>query len=149
VETLGLVHCHCPPDGWLLTPCTLGIHSARKCATLRRSVYVGVNYRGRSIPGVENKYSLVHCLKAADWRWVGRDGHVRKQLSKQIALLFQGPTSRTHDARVGDFGVADDAGFVDVFRPGAMSSAVGCKVFSPGIPIDAGSCATWRQAAQA
>ena len=54
-----MVLCHCPPEGWLLTPCTLGIHSARKCATLRRAVYVGVNFRGRSIPGVENKYSLV------------------------------------------------------------------------------------------
>src|ERR1700730_13095305 len=28
VETLGLVLCHCPPHGWLLAPCTLGIHGA-------------------------------------------------------------------------------------------------------------------------
>src|SRR5216684_4115455 len=35
----------------------------------------------------------------------------------------------THDARVGDFGIADDAGFVDVFRE-ARRNVIGCRLQS-------------------
>ena len=35
----------------------------------------------------------------------------------------------THDARVGDFGIADDAGFVDVFRE-ARRNVIGCRLES-------------------
>ena len=42
-----------------VTAFALDIHGAtpfgRKCATLRRAVYVGVNFRDRGIPGVEDK----------------------------------------------------------------------------------------------
>jgi hypothetical protein len=35
----------------------------------------------------------------------------------------------THDAKVGDFGIADDAGFVDAFRE-ARRNVIGCRLQS-------------------